>query len=96
MEVKLYRFRDGDKLFIIAAQNFEEAEKLFRNGILNKELLQEYKESDARVVYYEDKYQIKVKDLASAVVVSMMENAADIIKEMVRTSYFGKKDKEEK
>jgi hypothetical protein len=90
MELKLYSFRIEDSLFIIAAKNYEEAERLFRNGILNKGLLQEYKESDARVIYYEDKYQIKVKDLASAVVVSMMENAADIIKEMVRTSYFGK------
>jgi hypothetical protein len=90
MELKLYSFRIEDSLFIIAAKNYEEAERLFRNGILNKGLLQEYKESDARVIYYEDKYQIKVRDLASAVVVSMMENAADIIKEMVRTSYFGK------
>jgi hypothetical protein len=95
MEIKLYRFRDGDKLFIIAANDYTEAERLFRNGILNKELLQEYRTSEARVVYYEDKYQIKVRDLASAVVISMMENAADIIKEVVRTSYFGKKDKEE-
>jgi len=94
MEIKLYRFRDEDKLFIIAAQNYEEAEKMFRNGILNKKLLQEYRTNDARVVYYEDKYQIKVRDLASAVVVLMMENAADIIQEMVRKSYFGK-DKEE-
>jgi len=55
-EVKLYRFIRGKLICIVASENYEEAKKLaevFMDGTID-DILEAYKDTKARVVYFED------------------------------------------
>jgi hypothetical protein len=55
-EVKLYRFIRGKLICIVASENYDEAKKLadvFMDGTVD-DILETYKDTKARVVYFED------------------------------------------
>ena len=55
-EVKLYRFQKKDRVCIVASDNYEAAKELAEKVLSddNVDILYEYKQTKARVVYYED------------------------------------------